>query len=363
VGIDRIKVTGFKSIRELDLGLRPLNVLIGANGAGKTNFISLVTLLNRMVEGDLQLAVAQGGGADAFLHYGHATTPEIMVELFIGQNRYRSRWTSAAGDSFVFAEETCMFQKPSFSKPFEVSLGKGHTETRLEAEGPTVRPSVDTYVFDKLQSVRVYHFHDTSDSAKVKKSGSLNDNQYLRRDASNLAAFLYLLKKRHPKNYESIRNTVRLVAPFFDDFVLRPTAANEDVIRLEWREKGSDYPFLAHQLSDGTLRFACLATVLLQPHMPSTILIDEPELGLHPYAIALLAGLLRSASKHSQIIVSTQSVPLVNEFEPEDLLVVDRKDGLTTIMRPDPASLKAWLEEYSLAELWEKNILGGRPSR
>jgi len=183
----------------------------------------------------------------------------------------------------------------------------------------------------------------------------------LRSDAGNLAAFLYLLQKTSSTHYEVIRDTIRLVAPFFDDFVLRPMPENENKIRLEWREIGSDHPFLAHHLSDGTLRFICLATLLLQPKMPSTILIDEPELGLHPYAINVLASLMRSASKRSQLIVSTQSVTLVNQFEAEDLLVVDRKDHATTIERVDPERLTEWLEDYALGDLWEKNVLGGRP--
>jgi predicted ATPase len=160
-----------------------------------------------------------------------------------------------------------------------------------------------------------------------------------------------------------IRDTIRMIAPFFDDFILRPLPENENKIRLEWREQGSDYPFLAHHLSDGTLRFMCLATLLLQPRLPATILIDEPELGLHPYAITVLASLMRSAATKTQVIVSTQSVSLVNQFDPEDLLVVERRDQATIIEPLDAQRLSSWLEEYALGELWEKNVLGGRPSR
>jgi predicted ATPase len=135
-----------------------------------------------------------------------------------------------------------------------------------------------------------------------------------------------------------------------------------DQIQLEWRERNSDYPFLAHQLSDGTLRFICLAVLLLQPKPPSTILLDEPELGLHPYAIQLLAGLLQSASKRTQLIVATQSAALVSEFQPEDLLVLDRVDSTSRITRPTSDQLSAWMDEYSLGEIWEKNIIGGRPT-
>jgi predicted ATPase len=195
------------------------------------------------------------------------------------------------------------------------------------------------------------------------KVGDINDNLYLRNDAGNLAAFLYSLKAASSINYKIIRNTIRMVAPFFNDFILRPLPENENKIRLEWCQSGSDYPFRAHHLSDDTLRFICLATLLLQPKLPSLVLIDEPELGLHPYAINVLASLMRSASKRAQIIVSTQSVTLVNLFQPEDLLIVSLKDHATVMERVDIDKLAEWIECYALGELWEKNVFGGRPSR
>jgi len=176
-----------------------------------------------------------------------------------------------------------------------------------------------------------------------------------------LAAFLYLLQETQPDYYRQIVETVRLVAPFFNDFVLRPNPFNEDKIQLEWQEKGSDGPFSANYLSDGTLRFICLATLLQQPNLPTTILIDEPELGLHPYAIVVLANMLRSAATQTQVIISTQSVPLVNQFTPEDIIVVDRQDGQSTFERRSTANLEAWLDDYGVGDLWEKNLLGGRP--
>ena len=156
-----------------------------------------------------------------------------------------------------------------------------------------------------------------------------------------------------------------MVAPFFGDFYLRPTSNNTDNIQLEWTEKGQDIPFKASELSDGTLRFMLLATVLLQPEyfMPSVIIVDEPELGLHPYAIAVLAGLIQSAGQAYQLIISTQSVELVNEFDAEDLIVVDKMDGASSFNRIDEKALKAWLAEYSLGDLWKRNLLGGRPQR
>jgi predicted ATPase len=164
-------------------------------------------------------------------------------------------------------------------------------------------------------------------------------------------------------SYVRIRDVVRLAAPFFDDFQLRPNPLARHMIQLEWRQKGSDYSFSANHLSDGTLRFICLATALLQPRPPATMLFDEPELGAHPYALTLIANLFQQAAKHPlrQIIVSTQSAQLVNEFEPEDVIVVERTQGESVFRRLDSAKLSGWLEDYTLGDLWQKNVFGGGP--
>ena len=216
--------------------------------------------------------------------------------------------------------------------------------------------------YQSLISWKVFHFHDTSETAGVKRYGALHDNRFLRPDASNLAAYLYFLKQKHEQTYQQIRKTVQLAISFFDDFALRPDRLNEDQIRLLWQQKDSDYEFLASQLSDGSIRFICLVTALLQPDPPSTMIIDEPELGLHPYAITLLGALMRSASQRTQLIVSTQSVPLLNEFAIEDLIVVERENGVSIFKRLEKSDFELWLEEYTVGELWEKNILGGRPA-
>ena len=361
--LDRIELTGFKSIRELELDLHPMNVLIGANGAGKSNFINLFELLNQMVEQNLRVFVRRQGGANAFLYFGQKTTDKITVHLTFGQNVYRCTWSPTVDDALVFDEEMVYFRSMRYPRPYDESLGKGHVESKLSRAARQRPGKIADFVLKNLEGWKVYHFHDTSESAPVKKIGDVNDNLYLRDNASNLAAFLYRLRETANDHYEAIRDTIRMVAPFFDDFILRPLPGNENKIHLEWHERGSDYPFLAHYLSDGTLRFMCLATLLLQPQLPSTVLIDEPELGLHPYAITVLASLMRSAATRTQVIVSTQSVSLVNQFEPQDLLIVEREEQATVIERVDPERLSEWLEEYSLGDLWEKNVLGGRPSR
>jgi predicted ATPase len=361
--LNRISVKGYKSMRELeDLELRSLNVLIGANGSGKTNFISLFTLLRQIVEENLQLYVAQSGGANTFLYFGQKTTDEVAIRLVFGANGYRCRLVPAPGDTLIFAGETCWYEAPEDTQPHVVHIGTGYRETQLYRESDK-RPelSILDHVISAMQGWRVYHFHDTSPSAGVKLKGKIDDNRVLQPDAANLAAFLYLLQEKHQEYFRKIVNTIRLVAPFFNDFALRPDPLNPGMIKLEWRERGSDTYFDANYLSDGTLRFMCLATLLLQPDLPATILIDEPELGLHPYAITLLAALLRSAAKQTQVIVSTQSVSLVNQFGPEDIVVVDREEGQSVFKRLAQADLESWLDDYGMGDLWEKNLLGGRP--
>lgn len=361
--LDYIKVSGFKSIRQMELELCSLNVLIGANGAGKSNFISLFNLLSTIVAEKLQFAVGSSGGAERLFYLGSQTTSEIEIELKFGANGYRCVLSPSAPDTLIFKAEVCFYYKSGYEQPYYEHLGSGYKESRLKEMSANSR--VVKYVNDSVRDWRVYHFHDTSRDAKVRKSGNINDNEKLRPDAANLAAFLNRLQVQHEPQYKMIVNAVRMVAPFFDDFVLRPNPLNESTIQLEWREKNSDAYFNAASLSDGTLRFICLAALLLQPAalQPSTILIDEPELGLHPFAINVLAGLLKAASVKRQVIVSTQSVPLVNEFAPENLVVVDREDRQSTFRRLEKDSLDDWLTDYSLGELWEKNVLGGRPNR
>jgi predicted ATPase len=363
----RISIKGFKSFRKMDVNLNNLNILIGSNGSGKSNFISLFRMLNHMVDLGLglQLFIAKNGSAESFLHYGRKMTSSIHLSLNFTNNGYENRYecklTPTADDKLIFGQEIVGFLT-SNGNWSDKSLGQGHSESNLPHLGMLAN-TIASFVYEGLVSWRVFHFHDTSESATVKLSGQINDNAYLRGDASNLAAFLFTLKQTSPSVYQNIRESIRIVAPFFDDFILRPIAVNPDAIRLEWREKGSDFPFLAHHLSDGTLRFICLVTALLQPDPPSVILIDEPELGLHPFALNVLAGLMRKTASKTQLIVSTQSTHLVNQFELSDLLVVNRQNGASNIERLNEEQYKDWLEDYSVGELWEKNVIGGRPSQ
>lgn len=345
------------SIRRLhDLGMGDLTVLIGQNGAGKSNFVAFFDFLRELVEGRLQVWVGKRGGSDRILSYGVKETPELHVKIAFGENAYEFVLQSNVENKFYTEREVLWFDDNG------IALPSGFFETRLKDEADRNFYYRAIYIYRAISSWRVYHFHDTSNSAGVKRKGALHDKRYLRRDASNLAAFLFELRKRHPDTYSQIRKNVQLAIPFFDDFALRPevVGTEDEQIRLDWHQKGSDYEFLPSQLSDGSLRFICLVTALMQPDPPATIIIDEPELGLHPHAIVLLGALIRSASKRMQVIVSTQSMALVDEFDLEDLLIVERKDGETVFCKLNPDEYKLWLEDFSVGELWKKNVLGGR---
>jgi predicted ATPase len=358
--LKRIVLDGYKSIKHCDLELNRLNVLIGANGAGKSNFIDLFKLVQSILQQNLQLHISKSGGPDALLHFGNKRTKRMNVELrMTGDYVYKFSLESSQDNRMLFHYEQLV---NNAGGGYVYNL-KGHFESAL-CDNDALREQVFPGFDECLRQWRVYHFHDTGDAAHVKGLHNIDDNQYMHPDGGNLAAFLYMLKETYPKNYRQVVKTVQMVAPFFDDFVLRAQPSNKELIQLEWREKGADNLFKAFQLSDGTLRFICLATVLLQPDelKPETILIDEPELGLHPYAISLLAAMMRSASATKQLIISTQSADFLDEFEPEDVIVADRVNSCTELKRLNPEELDEWLENYSIAELWKKNVLGGRPA-
>jgi predicted ATPase len=365
--LDSITIRGFKSIASIEvLALGPINLVVGPNGSGKSNFIGVFSFLHAIREGHLHDYVIKAGGADKILHFGSKVTSslEILVSFEGGRNQYKIVLGATEDDQLYPQSETVSFvdkERYTGASYNEILPPQG-----LEAgiSNPRLGSSFGRYVRDRLDRWRLYHFHDTSASSPMKATADLNDNDYLRPDGSNLPAFLYFLRERHAESYGLIRRAVQRVAPFFDDFDLRPQKLNPDKIRLEWRHKGTEAYFTASSLSDGTLRFIGLATLFLQPQSlrPSVILVDEPELGLHPYAITLLASLVKQASISTQIIMSTQSPLLLDHFQPEDVLVADRVDGSTQLTRLESARLEAWLERYSLGQLWEKNEIGGRPA-
>ncbi len=361
----RLTLKGFKSIKAIDLELNPLNILIGANGAGKSNLISFFKMLNEMMAGRFQQYIGTSGRAQSLLYFGPKITLQIEAKLEFevsnGVDTYSVRLFHAAGDTLIFAEEIISFQEINWTFPRTDELGVGHQEAKISE---AVREEKTTAKILKylLDRCRVYHFHDTSSTADVRQSCYVGDNRWLMPDAGNLAALLLRFREDDGrKAYQRIVGTIRLIAPFFDDFVLEPDASHRVI--LNWRETDSDRVFGPHQFSDGTLRAICLATLLLQPEdeLPKLIIVDEPELGLHPYALNIVADLFSKAALHTQILISTQSSSFLDNFEPEDVIAVNREGKESIFKRLNPEKLEIWLDEYSLGEVWEKNIVGGGP--
>ena len=363
--INRLTLRGFKSIEALEsFELRSLNVLIGANGAGKSNFVDLFRLLRVFADEALQEFVLNSGGGDGFLFLGPKVTNSITARLDFELNSYEFTLKPTASGTLQVADE-----RGAFNRHWK-SIGSGNLESQLKTHWNRINPEtssgwgVPQYIFESVSSWTVYHFHDTSALAPMRRDQSLRDMEKFRHDASNIASFLLGLKQTAPGSYSLVRDTVRLIAPFFDDFLLRiQKRGAEEQVRLEWQQRGSDFPFQPNHLSDGTIRFICLAVALLQPDLPATIVIDEPELGLHPYAISILADLIKSASERTQVIISTQSSTLLNYFAPGEIVVVNRREGRSTFERLEADSLAGWMEDYSVGELWQKNVVQGGPNR
>ena len=376
--ITQLTIKGYKSIRDLEnFELRRFNVLVGANGSGKSNFIDFFRMLNFMfnsTQGSLQLYVARKGRASSLLHYGSKTTRYMDACVQFDGDRQWSRYSFSlswgAPDDLHFASELLEYQRDGKDHgPRQKQLGSAHLESAVlreaDSRGDVAVASVAKVFRNRLRQVQVYHFHDTSDEANIRLTQSLDRDDYLMSHAGNLAVFLHHLKENKPTHYKRILSNVQIVAPYIRDFVVEPLLANDRFVLLRWKDRSGEI-FEPNQLSDGTIRAIALITALLQPDesMPSIMLFDEPELGLHPAAIGLIASLLEAAAEKRQIIVATQSPILIRSYRPEDVIVVERSEdakgkGESLFKRLDSVSLEFWLKDFDLGELYEKNVTGG----
>ena len=357
-----LEIEGYKSLKSVKVELGTVNVFIGENGSGKSNFISFLKMVNNILKGNLQNFVLKEGKADRIFYLGRKNTEKISGKLVFSKQGVENNYTylfalKDTKEGGLFIEKELFGFNVDYDNAYWNAIENRNTEeSRVFEEGE----KRSLYLYNYLPILNVYHFHDTSSTSKLREGCDINDNRYFKSDGRNLPAFLYFIKQKHPKRFKRLENTIKLIAPFIDHFLLEPNRLDENRIELRWVETGDpESNFSAYQLSDGTIRFIALATLLLQPNLPEVIVIDEPELGLHPKAVSILAGMIKSASSLSQLMISTQSVNLVNEFSPEEIITVERERGKyqTLLKRLDSDLLKNWLEEYSLGDLWERNIL------
>ena len=367
--IEKLSLSGFKTIKKVnELKFDDVNIFIGANGSGKSNIVSFFEMISFMMTEALDNYIINNGFASSILYYGQKVTREIEANISFssssGKSDYSFRLAHTANDRFLIMEESIGYLKEGSQKPFRKYLGDGgYKESKLKEVAYNDKTA--NYIRNFLSNIRVFHFHDTSKTTYIHQARPVESNSYLMSDGGNLAPFLYKLKMNYPKYYDRILEYIRIIAPFFDDFILTPIGNS---IILNYKEKNSDLELNSSKLSDGTLRFICLATLLLQPNdsMPNIIIIDEPELGLHPLAIDILSEMINIASKNAQIFITTQSERLLNHFEPKSIIVINRKKDefgryCSEFKKLDKEELSIWLEDYALSDMWDSNIIGGRP--
>lgn len=357
VRLKKVTIRGYRSIKNCTVDLGSINILIGPNGSGKSNFISALFFLQNILDKNLQRSVGMTGLPS--LLYGGKTTKRIEMEFFFDSNSYGFQLVPNDSGSLVFSREYYGWNDVQSNVQREVPYG---FESEYEKGVPN---GIDPYVRSVLEAKkwRVYHFHDTTASSGMKQAGMLSDNVSLHHDASNLAPFLYMIENSYTDSYDDIVRAIRMVAPYFEDFVLVPNPENNEIIRLRWKQTGLEEVLGANQLSDGTVRFMCLAVLLLQPPelQPSAIILDEPELGLHPYAISVFSELVHRVSADKQLIISTQSAELLDNFDADDIIVAGLTSDGSEYSRLSSDKLKDWLDEYTLSAVWKKNVFGGQP--
>lgn len=350
--MDSIEIKGYKSFKNLRLELRPINILIGSNGSGKSNFLSFFEFLNRIYEQKLTEYVALNGGIDKFFFQGSKTTDSIYANIYFEDNFYL--FEIKEGDNkFVFSKEGLGYHQGYYD------VADFGNEASIKSYNGLLRGD---YIRKYLSEIKKYHFHDTGKSSPfTKESHIVNDAYYLYEKGENIAAFLYGIQQNAPIVYKRIVRVIQSISPYFSDFYFNINPSN--TVRLQWTDKYSSTVYGPTDLSDGTIRFIALTALFLQPMPPKVIVIDEPELGLHPFAIQKLAGLIKSvASRGTQVIMATQSADLITNFNAEDVITVNQIDGVTEMKRLESESLNVWLDDYTLGDLWKQNILkGGQP--
>lgn len=362
--IERLEIHNYKSIKDATIDLKRINILIGSNGAGKSNFISFFEMTRNLLEQRLGSYMLEHGGIDSMLYHGRKESDSISALIdFSNTNAFTFKLKSTVGPKAYIEYTRDYFNHRHLSdKDYTKNWHQRNWDSNVEESGILTCPEWRAgYIRDFLRSFTVYHFHDTSLSSPMRRPSRIGDNEFLRHDGSNLAAYLYMLKNTDEKAYNLIEGTIRSIAPYFKGFKLNPDKNMDGFITLQWEEYASDMYLDATNFSDGTLRFIALTTLLMQPAPPQTIIIDEPELGLHPTAINKLGAMIKRASHKAQLIVATQSVSVVDCFTPDDIIVVDRRNGQSSFDRLDSSKYAGWLSEYSLGEVWEKSVIGGQP--
>jgi predicted ATPase len=380
IKIKRIKIHGFKSLKEIDFELRPLNVLIGPNNGGKTNFLDFFAFLSEAAHEQLQDAIARRGGFHSLVFAGYADPKnqklfwEIQCETPIVENpriSYKTTLTSTLSfppgtkvEEESLGGQDLGVRKRPFSDLEKILAGhkilekpKLKEEELVIAQEP--KELVEFMFRDYMRSWTIYEF-STAENSPLRREQSLKADIRISPTGDNLASVLHNLREQgqYREAYNEIIKTLKAAFPAFKDLHF-PSGGGEGKIIIRW-EEGFRRDFSANVLSDGVLKFLCLATLLLSSDPPDIICIDEPEIGLHPGLIGLVAEMLVAASEKTQLIVATHSPQLITHLKPEDVVVVERENGATVLKRLPAEQLQSWLRDFTLGELWLTGVIGGR---
>ncbi len=376
--IKSIEVRGFRSFKNVFIQDMPnAMALVGPNGAGKSNLFRFLEMLSAMTDRKLAEFTARNGGANDQLFSGFNDQPvkgsptsaiktsiTMLAEPGAARCEYSFTAKRTEADSFLFEYESLKFTEHANHKTDVVvldgSAGKPEPDLTIAAQSgdyPSARRPLAKALVQLLRGCAVYRFHDTD---RLKTLQDTRGPARLLPHGENLAGILYQLKQHTPERYNRIGDQIRRVVPGFRRFILNPEYGKA---LLRWQADGSDRAISAHMTSDGSLRLFALITLLNMPPemLPDLILLDEPELGCHPAALELIAGMLQSVSQQNQIILATQSPLLLNGFDLNQVYVAELKDGATEITRAADRAAKHWSEEMRPSDLWLSNIIGGRP--
>jgi predicted ATPase len=394
--ITSLTIKGYRSLKDVTIPLGPLNVMIGPNGGGKTNIMDVLALLQEAATGSLSDAIDRRGPIRSLLFAGGAKSIEVAVEISLppgfrralrsgAQKTLRYAVTLApAGGGYYVKSERMWSDDVRKALGFPVFAGRGvlarATQTAAKtflaehqmtpAELALSRPDSVLSPVARLRltflkkvlgrAVCVYGLPDTRTDAPMRQPQVARMESVLKRDSSNLPAVLQLISQsdRYEHMYEDIESELRAGFPQEFRGLKFPSSGGDGRIAMRWREKAfPDRSFDAYEISDGTINFVRLATLLAGSTTPQVVCIDEPEVGLHPRLIRLVAEMLQANAGPRQFIVATHSPALVDKLNPEEVLVVEKTEGATQVRRLDPDDLKHWLDKFSLGELWQTGQL------
>lgn len=380
VRFGQLSIQGFRRLRDVRLDLRPLSVMIGANGTGKTSVLDVLSLLASSAQGKLSSSISELSGLANVLTYDRAADLELAITMEVPGHEplEYSLWLRPQGIAHVVREEMLKQKRKSYSAPFlhinsHESDVKYYDPEKKKLLHPTWEHNpLETSLAQvpkmfqepenfrrRLASSTFYHVLNVDPRSPVRLPQSIGPAELPGRNGEDLVSCLFYLSQTDRHRFEAIEDSLRAAFPRFERLDFPPVAAG--TLGLAWRERGFSKALYTHQLSEGTLRFLWLTTLLQSPGLTALTLLDEPEVSLHPELLSLLADQLREASQRTQLIIATHSDTLIRFLDPGEVVVLDStEDGMTTLTRADELDLGEWLKDYSLDELWRNGRIGAR---